>query len=72
MSVSTMQYPAPPIVRMLYVSWSTALLVLLETKLLLFNMVITLAGAWILLKLYENYAPPGLMMLKHQLEHFVL
>ena len=49
-----------------------SLLVLLETKLLLFHKVTTLAGAWVLLKLYENCAPPGLMVLKYQLEHFVL
>ena len=49
-----------------------SLLVLLETKLLLFHKVTTLAGAWVLLKLYENYAPPGLMVLKYQFQHFVL
>ena len=49
-----------------------SLLVLLETKILLFHKVITLAGAWVLLKLYQKFAPSGLMMLKHQLGHFVL
>ena len=57
MSVSTMQCPGPPIVMMLYVSRSTVAISTTRNQATPFSYGYI---AWILLKLYEDYAPIGL------------
>ena len=71
-SVSIMQYPAPPIAMMLYVSSSTVAVSTTRNQAPPFSYGYNNSWSLDFAKLYENYAPLGLMMSKQQLEHFVL
>ena len=72
MSVSTTRYPIPSVVMILYVSSRTVTIGTIRNHVPPFSYGYNNSWSMDFAKLYENHAPPVLMMLKQQFEHFVL